>query len=306
MFKSIDKAIFDLEKDEVVIGNVLYSTGQSLFTMNMEVGTATHIIGREYNSPVPLYEEGTADVAMFGHISSFIRHSTNSILVVDETNNMIRKVSRLPTMSSHVIGHQDTKLGNMRGGNFDESRVYSPRDIIAIGADQYAVSQPRTPYLCVIFFDSGRVIHVPIRHRRVLGLTYDSNNDVIYASTAAQLLAINPENYAVTELSTVAARNGLMSSYKDGPLRDATFNFGSSVVVLNPKTLLLTDLINHRLRAIDLEGDVSSICTGSASVPRADGSITDCTIKTPISALVYNSTTVLIGTRGGILALTGN
>ena len=85
-----------------------------------------------------------------------------------------------------------------------------------------------------------------------LGLAYGNNGEIYVSDTNHRIREILPEE----GVKTFA---GSRLGYKDGPKRRAKFTYPTGMLVLPDGAMIVADLQNHRIRKIDLKGEVSTI-----------------------------------------------
>lgn len=269
--------------------------GNSLFTLNISTGQSLLIVGDTYIGNMG-YREGQRDGAWFNVITSFVQMSSTLVLVADHVNSVIRAVDRITENTSLVAG-SPANVGE-RDGNFSFSLLRNPRKMDASDNISLYVTQDGAGKLALLDFTTvkGYVIHIPISITTTRGIALQPSTNFVFVAGDTKMVKYKLATNTVTNVTYMT-----YSGDADGPLADASFSEISDMMFLNFDTILAVDSNNHRLRVIDLNGNVTSICSPHTSADK--GNIRNCSVPYPISVGYFNATTILIGTDGAIRAL---
>ena len=91
--------------------------------------------------------------------------------------------------------------------------------------------------------------------------------------------------------------------FQDGAFSEVRFDEPFALLFLNKHTILVSDLLNHKLRVLDLISNTSSsICSGYRG--NADGNFSTCLLKSPRGLLTLKDS-VYIGTSLRIRRIEG-
>ncbi len=121
---------------------------------------------------------------------------------------------------------------------------------------------------------------------QIRGITLDNEGNLIVA---------DKDNHAirkVTPAGVVTTIAGGTLGYKDGDVSVALFNKPTHVAVHSSGDIYVSDAINHTIRKIDTNGNVSTV-TGTGTAGYADGDINTATISGP-TGLAFDSSGNLI------------
>jgi len=80
---------------------------------------------------------------------------------------------------------------------------------------------------------------------------------------------------------------------KDGPGNEATFNYPYGIAVRNDGTIIVADSYNHKIRGIDLDGNVYTIA-GTGEIGNKDGPGNEATFNMPFGIAIRNDGTIIV------------
>lgn len=292
-------SVYHLLKDEQISGNVLYSTSTSLsttdgYTTSMIVGSAT-TFG---------YKEGMGENARFRSVSTFIQHTSTTLLLVDSGNHCLRSVSRLTNTTSTFVGKCETPF-QWEGTN---PLFNSPSAVIedSMSPGNFFITErlgQRLKYMTV----RGEIKNVTTVYRGIqrfsrmvqqttsgnIYITYD--NGIAFYDYLQRTMSILVGSSTQVGSSTLGFEDGMFSSTK--------FNRPLGIVFLDRDILLVSDSFNCRLRMLDLSTNTSSsICSGKRGY--SDGNLTTCQLDDPRALMIKNDI-VYIGMFRSIKKVTG-
>ena len=123
-----------------------------------------------------------------------------------------------------------------------------------------------------------------------LGLTIGGSGNLYVADAGNQCIRLVTSQGAVT---TVAGKPGGAGGFADGPAAEAQFKQPSGVAVDETGTLYLADTLNHRIRRVSPEGQVTTLA-GTGEAGFADGPADQAQFKFPMDVDVAADGTVYV------------
>ena len=102
-----------------------------------------------------------------------------------------------------------------------------------------------------------------------------------------KIIGINPDGNVVTIAGTGEEGD------KDGPGNEATFYYPSSIAVRNDGTIIVADRYNHKIRGIDLKGNVYTIA-GKGEEGDEDGPGNEAKFNYPSGIAIRNDGTIIV------------
>lgn len=314
-----------IEYDKYIPGNILFTSGAALYTKNLSNDAPSAlIIGQSapLRSPESTrYRDGNRSVALFSQLFGFTQLSSFEVVVTDSANGVLRLIDRRSVETSLFAG----KVGNHQPlveGNFSHCQFtypfgitrYDNTTLIVSDSDSRA-SPVQNRTLCILdmstpkgdvrCFQFNNTFLTKILIHPIYGILVSLNSDI---------RQFNVTNYSWSNDSFIEADDSLIAhslltydptnpfNYTDGSLSEATYGLLFDSIFLNNQTMMVADVTAQRLRVIDFNGkNVTSICSGQYR-PLSEGNIRECRCV-PLSLMIIDSSTVLVGVIGGLMTL---
>ena len=120
------------------------------------------------------------------------------------------------------------------------------------------------------------------------GITIKNDGTIIVADTSNhKIRGIDPKGNVFTIAGTGKVRD------KDGPGNEATFSIPRGIAIRNDGTIIVADSGNHKIRGIDLNGNVYTIA-GTRERGDKDGSGNEATFRYPRGIAIQNDETIIV------------
>ena len=209
-------------------------------------------------------QDGPANTSMFGYPTGVCVNSDGNIIVADTYHHKIRMINS--------NGEVSTISGNgMRGfkdGPSSTSKFAFPGGVCVDSIGNIIVSDTENHRIRMIN-SNGDVSTIsengesgfrdgPLNSSMFncpQGICIDSVGGIIIADTENhRIRMIN----STGDVSTISGSG--MRGFKDGPSNISMFNYPHGVCVDSDGNIIVTDTENHRIRMINLNGEVSTIC----------------------------------------------
>lgn len=237
----------------------------------------------------PAFSEGSKDKAQFYDPSGIALMDDGSLLVADQGNHRIRKVS--PAGEVSTFAGSGTK-GYLNGAA-DVAQFNSPTGV-AVGTDGTVYVADKDNQRIRRVSPSGEVstlagtgavgtsdgVGTGAKFSYPYAVTVDAGGTVYVADTGNSLIRkITPQGH----VSTLAGSAG--PGYADGQaLGEARFQMPTGVAVTANGTVLVADRSNHRLRRVSPDGTVSTLAGGESGF--LDGETSNARFKYPHSVVI--------------------
>lgn len=294
--------VTDLQKDQYVPNekNLLYAYHNELHTIHVDTRQTSLIVGN--NSNRVSSREGTGPEAIFDYVSAFSQISRDTIIVADSFGKRLRAVSRTTNSTRTIVGKRKCNQNINIDGQFSTACFPSQLfDLAVYSAEIIFVSERK--HIRKVDMSSKTIVTL-VNINRNVPLSIDRrNNNLYYVDKGLWVypLVLGRANRVTTG----------QESDKDGTFAEVAFSYTLKMSQLrNSSTLLLADIINGRLRVLDLRMKlVSSICISNTShlpkdVSMAFGDIRSCYIPDVFSIYWWNATTTFLGANQNIFTLT--
>ena len=266
--------VFHIAEDEFVPGNLLFADGHALKTTD---GSTTSLIAGSSISAA--YLEDVGSNARFDRIFSFLQLSSSLLVLADYGYHCFRNVDRTTNQTSTYSG-VCTNRGDRDGV---DALFNSPWSI------KQDVKNNTQLLIADLFLGSLKKIIVGNKHvstiytdssYRLSSLLQDPSTGNIYVTFHHGLGLIDYESLSFSVIAGSSSHAGFV----DGALSQIRYFKPKEVTFLSPHKLLIADLINDRLRVIDLITNTSSsICSGVKG--HLDGDLSSCELDHPWSLL---------------------
>ena len=253
-----------MELDRYRPGFIIYSDAHALVT---SYRTTAHLIAG--NSAQKGYREGVGAEAWFTYIAGFAQISEKLVVVADTENNCLRLIDR-STNNTSVFSGQCKSRGYEGGlpGQFSYPHfvVIDKRDKNQLFITDFFNSAVRNVTV------NSRVAGTFVQSdslKYITGITQEEESGDLYVTAYHALYRIT---YTQRTVSLISGSPGYYSSgYTDSTLRDSLFNVPHGLIFITPKTLLVADDDNNKLRLVDMNSDkVTTLnVTNSLSSPRS-------------------------------------
>ena len=299
-----NSCVFHLAEDEYIAGNVLFSMGGRLLTLNLTSQEATVIVGTGRDITTYPYREGYGSNARFSIITSFVQLSKSKVVVVDSLNNVFRAVDRDTNSTSLLAGLQGSSLSEVRDGTFKTSRFYSLRSVESRNGNVVYATQTLLGNIRVLNFSTrfGVVTHFSVHQAKPFGLAFDKSKEFLYISTNTGILRYNPANQNVIRVGHVIEKQRQeVSSYRSAPTAERM----QTIVSLISKRFLTLNDANSQQEIINLYRKITSICTSNMARNSCHGDIVRCDASLAFDALQWNDTTIFIPCQRSLAVLSG-
>ena len=252
-----------MELDHYRPGYLVYTDKHALMTSD---GTTTHLIAG--SSTQGGYREGVGAEARFYYIRGFAQISEKLLVVVDRYNHCLRLIDRSTNQTSVFSGLCESR-GYEDGspGQFDYPFfvVIDKRDKNQLFITDYRNSAVRTvnvtSKVADTFVQSDSLKYIKcITQEEESGDLYVTANNAVYRIT-----------YTQTTVSLISGSPGENYGHKDSTLLKSLFDLPYELIFITPKTLLIADRGNNKLRIVDMNSDkVTTLnVTNSLNSPRS-------------------------------------
>ena len=130
----------------------------------------------------------------------------------------------------------------------------------------------------------------------ILSVALDFVGNIGYYTTKYRIQSFN---LLIPRLNIKAPSFADTIGHSDGQLKNSFYSEPSRMVLLNSKTLMITDRINRCYRVVDLENkSVSSICNVEEKYDGPIGSIAGCRLRSPFTQLYVPHQSLILLTDG--------
>ena len=120
------------------------------------------------------------------------------------------------------------------------------------------------------------------------GIAIGNNGTIIVSDRSNhKIRCIDPDGNVYT-----IAGNGVIGD-KDGPGNEASFNYPRGIAVRNDGTIIVSDTGNHKIRGIDLDGNVYTIA-GTGESGDKDGTGNEATFNSSQGIVISPDGTIIV------------
>ena len=238
--------VYHMEFDRYIQGFVAYTAEHALMTGN---GTTTHVIAG--NSAQIGYKEGVGADARFNRVLSFAQISEKLVIVADLRNHCLRLIDRTTNNTSEFTGQCESRgYENGRPGLFA-----GPWSVVIDKRDKYQL------FIVDRYNKAVRTVNVISRVVQTLvesnsffairGITQEEKSGDLYVTADNAVYKIA---YTQGTMKLISGSPGT-SGYMDSTLLNSKFDFPGHLIFITPKTLLIADDDNDKLRLVHMNSD---------------------------------------------------
>ena len=247
-FISTSHHVYHMESDRYRPGHIIYT---DLYVLMTSDGTTTHLIAG--NSTQHGYKEGVGADARFDYISGFTQISERLVVVADTNNHCMRLIDRTTNNTSGFSG-QCMSRGYQDGhpGLFATpwSVVMDQRDKNQLLITDSSNNAVRT--VDVMSRAAGTFLKSDSL-RYIRGITQEEKSCDLIVTAYHAVYRITYIQRTVTLISGGTGSNS--RGYRDSSLLDSLFYWPYELIFITPKTLLIADTWNNKLRLVDINSD---------------------------------------------------
>jgi sugar lactone lactonase YvrE len=216
-------------------------------------------------------QDGDRDTALFNNPVNLVI-SDDNLIVADFDNGLIRRV----TPEGEVTTISEAPAAAVFVRPFGLALA---GDTLFIQTDGNSLGQAGPPggALWRMPIEGGMPDLVRDNVGRTRGVVLLSDGRVVLSDHQAHVVQVYDPASGVLELLAGQLNT---AGFADGQGAAAQFNEPYDVLVLPDGTLLVADLLNHRLRRIDLEGNVTTFA-GTGTAGTDDGPVAEATFNGP-------------------------
>ena len=248
-FISTSTYVEHMELDRYRPGNLVYTDWRALMTGD---GTTIHLIAGK--SSELGYREGVGAAARFSRITGFTQISEKLVVVADSHNGCMRLIDRTTNKTSvfsgqcrNGVGYQDGRPGQF---GYPRSVVMDQRDknqLLIVDQNNRAVRTVNVKSQIVGTFVRSESLWA------MIGITQDEKSGDLLVTALDALYRVT---YTKRTVSLISGSPGSISyGYRDSTLLDSLFDWPKELIFITPKTLLVADDNNHKLRLVDMNSD---------------------------------------------------
>lgn len=281
----------------------LYIAGaHKIVKVYLPTGQLSFVIG----SSVDNYVEGQGSTARFSGISGIVVNAANDTLyVVDRFNNRIRGV-RLADNTSFLVsgGGEMNTTGPSNGyaeGDRDSARFANPVDLVFSPGEQYLyVSDAGNHRIRRVTTATGATALISgsgaagFKDGPAESAKFDAPFGLALSESGQTLYVADRNNHRIRRVrvsdgsvATLAGSGG--AGYRDAMGTAAVFNLPTALA-LDGDRLFIADTGSHRVRVLELNGNVSKLALGSGKRGYQNGDRTSVRLNS-VSGLTVNPAT---------------
>ncbi|MGX7667343.1 T9SS type A sorting domain-containing protein [Flavobacterium pedocola] len=242
---------------------------------------------------------GATSVATFRYPDGAIVDSQGNILISDQSNHRIRKITptgTVSTLAGSTAGYLDG-VGTAAKFYYPAAMAIDPQDNLYVADWNNHKIRKVTPDGTVTTYagstsgyQDGTVASAKFNGPTGLGL-----------DTAGNLYVADYSNHRIRKIDTsgqvtTIAGNGA-AGVADGLGINASFNNPALVAVASDGSLFVTDEGNNKIRKISITGDVSTFA-GTGAVGATDGTASSASFKNPTGICVAPNNTLYVSDYG--------
>ena len=239
--------VYHMDLDRYRPGFIVYTEKPALMTSD---GTTTHLIAG--NSTQRGYREGVGAEARFNDIAGFVQISEKIVVVAEYVNQCMRLIDRTTNKTSVFSGQ--CKSRGYEGGL--PGQFSYPHFVVIDKRDKNQ--------LFITDFFNNAVRNVTVNSRvagtfvqsdslkYIRGITQEEKSGDLYVIAYHALYRIT---YIQRTVSLISGSPGNNYGYRDSTLLDSLFYWPYEPILIAPKTLLIADRDNNKLRIVDMNSD---------------------------------------------------
>jgi sugar lactone lactonase YvrE len=233
------------------------------------------------------YDDGTGSNARFYLPANIIADSTGNLIVADEGNNSIRRVTPagLVTTIAGVgaqAGYVDATGSAARFNNPEALSTDTSGNIYV--ADSNAIRK----------VTQGGVVTTAYPVAGTSGLALDAAGNAYVSTYTNTILKIAPDGTSAVFAGSQTA------GYGDGPGTVARFNHPNGIVFDAAGNLIVADTGNFLIRKISPAGWVTTICGTAGTSGSADGTATTATFTAPFTLAIDSGQNIVVADGNAI------
>jgi streptogramin lyase len=229
-------------------------------------------------SGVAGYVDGPGAQALFSNPVNIEAGPGGLMYVVDYGNDAIRGISADFTVSTWVNGIQFSPFG-----------IAGTDSVLYIELDNDAVSA--TSAICRVELQTGRLTTLATGFKQARGLGLLADGTIAFSDNLEHVIRrLDPTTGTVTPIAGTLN----MAGFQDGVGTGAKFNIPYDVVVLPDQSLVVADIVNLRLRHVQLDGTVTTIA-GNSTNATIDGVGLAASFEGPKSLAIDDAGNIYIG-----------
>jgi sugar lactone lactonase YvrE len=271
----------------VLVGSASGAAAQGLFV--------THLAGPKTGGAGTL--DASALNAQFYSPSAVVVDADGNVLVADQQNNLIRRISTSGQVTT--IAGASPSATTYADGPALSARFGKPTALASDPSGNLYIAEQMnrrirklsaTGVVTTVAGDGmNRTLDgngTAASFKGPLGIAYSTDGNLYVADGSGQTIRRITPSGAVTTLAGAAGSPGTA----DGPCADARFATPAGIAAAADGTLYVADLYNHAIRRIDLPACTVTTVAGLAGTPgTADGSGTSARFTGPRSIIVAAS-----------------
>jgi len=242
-------------------------------------------------------KDGPGNEATFNHPYGIAIRDDGTIIVSDRGNNKIRGID----LDGNVFTIAGTGEVGDKDGHGDEATFYYPCGIAIRNDGTIIVVDTYNNKIKGIDLD-GNVFTIAGSGKRgnkdgpgneatfnyPRGIAVQNDGTIIIADTLNdKIRGIDLDGNVYTIAGTGEKGN------KDGPGNEATFNYLRGIAIRNDGTIIVVDTYNHKIRGVDLDGNVFTIA-GTGERGDEDGPRNEATFNMPSGIAIKCDGTIII------------
>lgn len=216
------------------------------------------------------FNDGISALAKLDHPSGLVADGDGNLYLADEHNHRIRKINLATGVVSTIAGSSTAGYLDAVGG---AAQFLFPRGLTIDASGNLYVADTGNHSIRKISLPDNTVTTVAgtgaagfIDGERGLGQL--SSPRAVVAGASGELYVADTGNHAVRKIASIGALTTLAGTgtagFLDGPGQSALFANPTGITLLED-VLYLTDRDNHRVRAVELNGETSTLAGSGAS-----------------------------------------
>lgn len=240
------------------------------------------------------YLDGPGVDAQFSQPEGVCIDPQGNIIVTDRTNNRIRKITpnkMVSTIAGNEKGYGD---GNVAVAKFSfpwRSDVDAQGNIYVADRDNHRIRKIATDGTVSTLAGStsgyADGTGEDAKFSQPLDVAVDSDGNVYVADNS------NHRIRKITPAGVVTTLAGSTSGFKDGNGANASFTNPSGLCVDKDNNVLVADRLNHRIRKITPNGDVTTLA-GDGLVGTTDGELASARFNQPYGVAVNDNGVIVV------------
>ena len=247
-------------------------------------------------------KNGDAKTALFREVIGLAFDSNGNLLITDTNNNQIRLLN---VKTKKVITYSGDSTAKHADGNRLSARYHFPvgmtydhvGNLYITDTGNFRIRKVDPQGYVSSPFGSGKEgrkdgqnkttqFSHPIRIRFYKQTLYIIDDGLI------RKMDLNGKVTTIT--------HNFQKGFKNSTLKDSQFNLPADLVINSKGIIFVTDLLNHRIRTIDLSKGTVSTFSGSGTIGVKDGSATTAQFMTPGGMAIDKNDNLYVGEYGSI------